>query len=94
MQTKSPHTSNPLILLLVIVVGVLLGYLYYSQALAGSTVEIPLPDAARDVSFLKFKDLKFDFSLFKDENLSTLKIYGEFPLAPGNTGKQDLFAPF
>ena len=91
-QNKSTHTTNPLILLLIIVMGVVAGYVFYGQA--GDSVAPALPAAASDSAFVKFKNLKFDFTLFQNQSFADLKTYGQTPITPGTTGRQDVFAPW
>jgi len=92
MPATHRQISNPFILALIILVGVLVGYLYYLQA--GAAEEIPLPSSAQDAGYLKFKDLSFDFSLVTNDRFSALTTYGEYPILPGTTGRFDIFAPF
>lgn len=91
-QKKTTHTTNPLILALVIVLGLIAGYVFYGQS--GDPEPIPLPARANDASFVKFKDLKFDFALFQNGSFTNLKTYGQTPIIPGTTGRQDVFAPW
>ncbi len=90
-MNQSHATTNPFILLLIVVLGGMVGYFLYAQK--GSGGALPLPAAIQDDAYLKFKDMRFDFSLFQQKQFQTLKTFGEYPLQPGVTGKQDLFAP-
>lgn len=69
------------------------GYVYYGQASGSMVYEVTLPQVAQDPEYVKFKDLRFDLSLFKDESFTSLKTFGEFPIQPGGVGKRDLFSP-
>ena len=92
MQKKTNHTTNPLILVLIIILGAIVGYVFYSQG--GDPEPIPLPARANDPSFVKFKDFTFDFTLFQNESFANLKTYGQVPIIPETTGRQDVFAPW
>ena len=92
MSMKSSST-NPFILGLIIMLGVIAGYVYHSQAGGDASYDIPLPASAQDTVFLKFKDLRLDFSVLQKEPFTDLNAIGEFPIQPGATGKEDPFAP-
>ena len=94
IPTKTSHAVSPFVLVLIVVVGVLGGYFYYSQVFADESYAVPVPENLQDPAFLRFKDTKFDFSLFSNQLFTSLQPLGEFPVNPGNTGKQDLFSPF
>ena len=87
---KSHSSTNPLILLLIVFLGGMVGYFLYTQK--GSGEAFSLPAAIQADSYLKFKDMRFDFSLFQQKQFQTLKIFGEYPIKSGVTGKQDLFS--
>ncbi len=70
------------------------GYVFYFMLIKGSIAEIPLPAAAQDNALSKFKDLSLDFSIFDDVRFKSLRIFGESPVQPGQTGRADIFAPF
>lgn len=74
--------------------GFVVGYFYYSQATADQTFEVPVSAEFNDEAYLKFKDFKFDFSLFSNSGFSSLRNIGDFPIQPGITGKDNPFAPF
>ena len=79
----------------IVLIGVIGGYLYYSQIIAPSKVPIVLPDIPKDDILSKFKDLKsLDFSVLSNPTFRSLKMFGEVPVLPGQTGRTDLFAPF
>lgn len=91
-QKNTHHTTNPLILLLIMVLGVIAGYMFYRQG--GDAVVPSVPAAANDPAFVKYKDFKFDFTLFQNPSFTDLKTYGQVPIVPGSTGRQDVFAPW
>lgn len=86
-------STNPFILGLIIALGFIVGLMYYQQTSADEPYDIPLPVSIRDDTYIKFKDLRFDLSIFQNQNFSSLRTFGEFPVDPGFTGKRDLFAP-
>lgn len=87
--TQKRQTSN-LLLILLILVGLLGGYIYYSQV-ASSDVETvpPMPKDTLSV----FKEIILDFEIFQRVDFKNLKIIGESPVKPDPGGKTDLFAP-
>ncbi|MEK7583472.1 MAG: hypothetical protein AAB483_03690 [Patescibacteria group bacterium] len=84
------HATSPFILALIVLLGGMVGYFLYAQQ---GDKALVAPAAISDASYLKFKDLKFDFSVFQQPQFQGLKTFGEYPLQSGVTGKQDLFAP-
>ena len=97
MDTKLPtiKKTNPLFIqIFIIALGLVAGYLIYSQFLGGGAVMIQPPSTGGN-DLAKFKDVgSFDFDFLKSDSLKSLKVLGEVPVQPGVTGKQDLFAPF
>ena len=90
-MAQSHASTNPFILLLIVALGGMVGYFLYAQQSGDEFLQ--LPAAINDNSYLKFKDMRFDFSLFEQKQFQTLKTFGEYPIKPGATGKQDLFSP-
>ena len=90
------RTSSPvrLYVLLIIVVGLVGGYLAYTQFIAPNENPIP-PAPISDADSLKqFKGLKIDFSLLDNDSYKNLQVYGQIPVVPGESGKRDIFAPY
>lgn len=83
--------TNPFILILIILLGLIIGYFYDSQLAGDTSYEVAIPPTANDPTYVAFKDLRFNLALFDDPSFTSLKILGEFPIQPGNTGKTDLF---
>ena len=94
MPTASNKSSNPFISILIIALGLIVGYFYYAQISADASAGVPVPASLQDQQFLKFKDLRFDFSIFTTDAFTALRPVGEFPLDAGATGKQDLFGAY
>lgn len=88
------ESQSPVIPIALIALGIIAGYLFYSQSPKGDIPEIPLPAISSDETLSKFKDLSLDFSVFDDFKFRSLKIFGESPVQPGPTGRVDIFAPF
>lgn len=87
-----PSSTSPIILILIIALGLIVGYFYYSQANVDVSYDVPLPTAARDQGYIKFKNLKFDFAILQSKTFASLRTFGEFPVNAGVTGKKDLFS--
>lgn len=86
----TPASQSKLLLYLLILVGAVGGYIYYSQV---SSIEAEV--AAPPVSTLDtLKELKLDFKALENEKYQALKVFGESPVLPGTTGKSDPFATF
>ena len=85
---------SKLIIYLVIGVGLVFGYLGYSQAddpIAGLLIDQP---SIKTEDLDSFKNLKIDFSVLDDERYRELEIYGENPVDPGIVGeRKNPFAP-
>ena len=85
---------SKLIISLVIGVGLVFGYLGYSQAddpIAGLLIDQP---SIKTEDLDSFKNLKIDFSVLDDERYRELEIYGENPVDPGIVGeRKNPFAP-
>ena len=81
------------IILLLIILGAVGGYLYFSQIIKPDIQSPVVQLEGKEVSS-QFKDLKLDFSLFDRKEFKEFTIFGESPVKPGSAGKADLFAPF
>jgi hypothetical protein len=85
--------QSPVVLVAIVLAGIVGGYLYYSQVL--QQISPPqVPQISASDTLAKFKEIKFDFSIFDNAQFKALKTIGESPVQPGITGKDDLFAPF
>lgn len=90
MPQKTSNQTEKVIIFLIIMVGIVGGYFYYSSVVEEVSV-IPAPVLSRDLR--EFKKISFDFSIFDKVSFKELKIFGEHPLKPGTEGKANLFAP-
>ena len=93
LKTKS-NTDN-LFAGLIIFVGLVLGYVLYSSYPEGlfGTVTIPFAPRLDDLG-QKVEKLDLRFAVLDRIASSQLEIFGELPVVPGATGKEDLFSPF
>ena len=93
-RSKTGNTSSLLIQILVIFLGVIIGYLIYSQLLIARQPSVPATQQNTD-NLTKFSNPSgFDFDFLNHASFKSLKLLGETPVQPGVTGKTDLFAPF
>lgn len=93
MVTPASNRQTKLIILLIIFLGFVAGYIYYSRFTGSSTDIAPLADDSKD-TLRQFKDLRFDFQVFNSPSLKTLKVFGEAPVIPDKTGRINPFANF
>lgn len=84
---------SKLYVLLIVLIGLVLGYVVYSQWISPMQAVIPPPPVSNQDTLATFKDLRIDFSALNDTVSKELIISGESPVNPGVTGKKDLFAP-
>lgn len=84
--------NNPkLFVALIIVIGIAIGYFYYSQVLKLSEPTIPPSPISNQDDLKVFRDLSINFGLLDDPLYINLKVVGEMPVNPGFTGKKDIF---
>jgi hypothetical protein len=86
-------TPSKLYILLIGLVGLVGGYIVYSQWLKPLGTPLPPPLLTNQDSLTAFKNLKIDFSVLDNAISQGLIISGESPVNPGVTGKKDIFAP-
>lgn len=84
--------QNKLLLYLIIIVGLAGGYLYHSQVSTGYEVPPPAFQVSGKDDLAQFKDFKIDTTLFSNASYTTLQIFGELPVSPGNPGRSSLFS--
>lgn len=84
---------SKLYILLIILIGLVGGYVVYSQWISPMQAVIPPPPVSNQDDLATFKDLKIDFSALGGAITKELVVSGESPVNPGVTGKKDLFAP-
>ncbi len=86
-------SSSKLYVGLIILVGLVGGYVAYSQWIKPTAAIIPPPVISNQDGLSAFKNLKINFQVLDDPAYKSLITSGESPVNPGITGKKDLFAP-
>ena len=86
-------SSSKLYVALIILVGLVGGYVIYSQWLQPAEIPIPAAPITSQDNLSVFKDLKIDFQALDNSAYKSLVTSGESPVNPGVTGKKDIFAP-
>ena len=78
------------LLYLIILLGVVLGYLYNSQS--DPTSSVPVVPAKDQLTTLQpFTSLKIDYSLLTSNQVRQLQVFGELPVQTQAGGKSDPF---
>ncbi len=90
--TALRNQQSPIVLIAIILLGLIAGYFYYSQVLQGQPTSIAPSTVLPNDTLSKFKDFKFNFSILDDPQFKSLKIFGDSPVLPGQTGKPDAFS--
>lgn len=84
---------SKVILSFIIGMGLILGYLNYSQV-GGSLIEAGTESVVKKEELESLKNFSIDFSILSNEEYKTLEIFGENPVDPGITGERiNPFAP-
>lgn len=89
---KKSESSPNLIPLLVVVLGIVGGYLYYSNVSSNSEPVYNLPQEIQQDSLSQFKNLELNFKVLENSKYRSLEIFGESPVSPGTPGKTNIFA--
>ncbi len=88
MPNQSKQSS--LIILLLIILGLAGGYMYYAFIASPIAIQkMPIPDKDNLESFKNAH-----INLPSDDRITSLKTFGESPVASDALGKKDIFAPF
>lgn len=88
---QKTYTSR-LLIILIIIVGFGGGYFYFSQLVSEPSVSIS-PFANKKDDLAEFKDFKLNTAILEDKTYRVLQVFGELPVIPGVTGKQNPFVP-
>ena len=80
-------------LFLIMLVGIIGGYLFYSTWLKPAEPVTPPPAISNSDDLKTFQNLKINFGILDDQAYKTFNISGEVPVNAGVTGKRDIFAP-
>lgn len=92
---KRQKGTSVIIQLIIIIVGIVGGYFYYSQIIKPNEGRITVTNISTSDTLSRFKDVNtFDFATFADVGFRSLKIIGEAPVQPVTGGRTDIFAPF
>lgn len=86
-------TQNLLILVMIILLGIAVGYFYYSSFVVPALAPVLPPPIAQTDDLKAFEGLQIDFGILANKKFQSLQIFGESPVNPGATGKKDLFTP-
>jgi hypothetical protein len=92
-QVKTQVRQSKMLLYLIILVGLVGGYMYYSYSGASEVVVPQVQKAGRKGDLAKFENMKIDFDFLNEQSYKSLQIYGELPVNPGTPGRQNIFAP-
>jgi hypothetical protein len=85
-------SQSKLILYLIVLVGLVGGYLYNS-GLDRTGAVAPLPSGVTATSLQSLATLKIDYTAIQDAQFDALRIFGEFPVPTDAPGKTNIFAP-
>ncbi len=94
-QTNTPKTvgSENLFIGLIIFLGLGVAYVLYSGSTL-ATIDPSLQPSARESFASEIETLSLNFSIFDRILFKQLKIFGVIPVKPGQTGRDNPFAPF
>ena len=87
------QTQSLLILVMIILLGIAIGYFYYSSYVMPTLAPVLPPPIAQKDDLKAFEGLQIDFGILTNKKFQSLQIFGESPVNPGVTGKKDLFVP-
>jgi len=93
-MTTPPSSQNKLVIYLIILLGAVGGYLYYSKFSEPETLVANTTQAGDSNDWDSLKNLKIDFNILNKPEYKNLKIFGESPVNPGFRGKSDPFSGF
>ncbi|HUO75714.1 MAG TPA: hypothetical protein VMU12_02250 [Candidatus Paceibacterota bacterium] len=82
--------QSPTLLYLIIVLGVVLGYLYNSQTNPADSVP-PVPTKDQLTTLQPFTNLNIDYSLLTSNQFQQLQVFGELPVQPQAGGRSNPF---
>jgi hypothetical protein len=87
------QSSSKLYTALIIILGLVGGYIVYSQFIQPSAAVIQAPVLDKQDGESTLKNIRINFKILDDPAYKNLVISGESPVNPGVTGKKDIFAP-
>lgn len=83
--------NNNFILIIIVIVGLVAGNFYYSTFTSETYVAPALNGQIDDLS--SFASISIDVSSLQKDQINSFRIFGEYPVNPGSSGKRNLFAP-
>jgi hypothetical protein len=79
----------------IVILGLAIGYFSYSQFFSEPEPIVANFSVNQSDDLSKFRDFKtLDLEILSGPAFQKLMIIGEHPVIPGQTGKEDIFAPF
>lgn len=85
-----PGKQSSLLVYLIMLLGLVGGFLYNSQSDPAASVPA-VPPALQLTSLRSLESLRIDFAVLENEQFRQLRVYGELPVDPGTGGTNDLF---
>lgn len=86
--------QSRIILVFIVIIGLAAGYFYYFDIIGEPEAPPPIPVTEGRDAIESFSDLTLDFSILDNEIYKSLQPFGESPISPNVTGKNNIFAPF
>lgn len=83
--------NNNFLPVVIIILGLTLGYFYYSNMTSEVYIVPPLDGKVDNLD--SFASLSLDTSSTSQDQLDKLRIFGSYPVNAGDTGKRNPFAP-
>ncbi len=84
------NKESPLILYLIMLLGVVLGFVYTSQTSPAGNVP-PVPANFELTSLRGLDTLKIDYSMLTSQQFQALRVFGSLPVIPQTGGKSNPF---
>jgi hypothetical protein len=82
--------QSPVLLYLIMVLGLVLGFLYTTQTDPASSVQ-PVESRYQLTSMRGLENIRIDYSLLSTEQFQQLRTFGAFPLTPESGGSGNPF---
>ncbi len=90
---SKPASSENLFIGLIIFLGLVIAYVLYSGS-TPAVIDLSLQPSVKENFAPEIENLSLDFSIFDRILFKQLKIFGVIPVKPGQTGRDNPFAPF
>lgn len=85
-------SQSKLILYLILLVGLVGGYLYNASIDHSADVSL-LPAGVSAAGLQALSSLNINYSIIEDAQFGQLRIFGQFPVPASAPGKQNIFGP-